>query len=147
MHLLLREILGPSVLQFPWFNKHEIQLEEFLRRLRLFLQRVKNLPSVRFVIEIRNKKWLDKRVTDLLREHNVAVLRQNSATAETFPGDMLHDASVCCSFQTRSRFWRRTGALAILFTMGYMPLWSPVFCRCLRQCRSPRRNRNLKSTT
>jgi len=58
MHLLLREKLGPSVLQFPWFNKHEIQLEEFLRRLPLFLQRVKNLPSVRFVIEIRNKNDL-----------------------------------------------------------------------------------------
>ncbi len=36
------------------------------------------------------------------------VLRQNSATAETFPGNMLHDASVCCSFQTRSQFWGGT---------------------------------------
>jgi len=69
----LHEKLGPLLLQFPWFNKHEIQADEFFNRLRLFLQRVKNLPSVRFVIEIRNKAWLDKRLIDLLREHNVAL--------------------------------------------------------------------------
>jgi uncharacterized protein YecE (DUF72 family) len=70
---LLREKRGPLVLQFPWFNKHEIQADESFHRLRLFLQRVKNLPTVRFVIEIRNKAWLDKRLIDLLREHNVAL--------------------------------------------------------------------------
>jgi uncharacterized protein YecE (DUF72 family) len=59
---LLREKRGRLVLQFPWFNKHEIQADEFFHRLRRFLQRVKNLPTVRFVIEIRNKTWLDKRV-------------------------------------------------------------------------------------
>ena len=70
---LLREKRGPLVLQFPWFNKHEPQADEFFHRLRQFLQRVKNLPTVRFVIEIRNKAWLDKRLIDLLREHNVAL--------------------------------------------------------------------------
>jgi hypothetical protein len=115
MLLLPREILGPLVLQFPWFNKQRFNWknssadgDSSCNELRICR------PSV---IEIRNKKWLDKRLTDLLREHNVAALRQNSATAETFPGNMLRDASVCCSFQTRSQFWRRTGALAILFTV------------------------------
>ncbi len=45
------------MLQFPWFNKYDIQADEFLRRLRFLLQ-VKNLPTVRFVIEIRNKHGL-----------------------------------------------------------------------------------------
>jgi uncharacterized protein YecE (DUF72 family) len=70
---LLGEKLGPLLLQFRWFNKYEIQADEFLRRLQLFLKRLKDLPTVRLVVEIRNKAWLDKRLTDLLREHNVAL--------------------------------------------------------------------------
>lgn len=69
----LDEKLGPLLLQFPWFSKYEMQAEEFSRRLRLFLQRVRDLPTVRFAVEIRNKAWLDKRFTDLLREYNVAL--------------------------------------------------------------------------
>ena len=69
----LGEKLGPLLLQFRWFNKYEIQADEFIRRLRFFLQRLKDLPTVRFVVEIRNKAWLDKRLTDLLREYNVAL--------------------------------------------------------------------------
>ena len=61
------------LLQFPWFNKHEIQADEFFLRLRYFLQRLKDLPTIRFVVEIRNRAWLDKRLTDLLREYNVAL--------------------------------------------------------------------------
>jgi uncharacterized protein YecE (DUF72 family) len=70
---LLKEKLGPLLLQFPWFNKHEIQADQFFRRLRFFLQRVKDLPTVRFVVEVRNRAWLDKRLTDLRREYNVAL--------------------------------------------------------------------------
>ena len=70
---LLDEKLGPRLLQFPWFSKYEMQPDEFSRRLRFFLQRVKDLPTVRFAVEIRNKAWLDKRFTDLLREYNVAL--------------------------------------------------------------------------
>jgi uncharacterized protein YecE (DUF72 family) len=70
---LLGEKLGPLVLQFRWFNKYEIQADEFFLRLRFFLQRLKDLPTIRFVVEIRNKAWLDKRLTDLLREYNVAL--------------------------------------------------------------------------
>ncbi len=70
---LLGEKLGPLLLQFPWFNKHEIQADEFFLRLRFFLQRLKDLPTIRFVVEIRNRAWLDKQLTDLLREYNVAL--------------------------------------------------------------------------
>jgi uncharacterized protein YecE (DUF72 family) len=71
--VLLDEKLGPLLLQFPRFSKHQIQADEFSRRLRLFLNRVKDLPTCRFVVEIRNKSWLDKRFTDLLAEYNVAL--------------------------------------------------------------------------
>jgi uncharacterized protein YecE (DUF72 family) len=70
---LLGEKLGPLLLQFPWFSKHEIQADEFSLRLRFFLQRLKDLPAIRFVVEIRNRAWLDQRFTDLLREHNDAL--------------------------------------------------------------------------
>lgn len=70
---LLHEKLGPLLLQFPRFSKYEMQAEEFSRRLRFFLNRVKDLPTCRFVVEIRNRTWLDKRFTDLLREFNAAL--------------------------------------------------------------------------
>src|SRR6201998_3995581 len=70
---LLHETLGPLLLQFPRFTKYEIQPDESSRRLRVFLDRVKNLPTCRFVVEIRNRPWLDKKFTDLLREYNVAL--------------------------------------------------------------------------
>ena len=47
------------------------ELESFLAVLAPFL---KKLPADRrFVVEIRNKKWLDARFADVLREHNVAL--------------------------------------------------------------------------
>jgi uncharacterized protein YecE (DUF72 family) len=67
MHLL-GEKLGPLLLQFPRFNRYEIQADEFFRRLHLFLKHVKHLPTVRLVVEIRNRAWLI-RLTDLLREY------------------------------------------------------------------------------
>ncbi|MGB7844161.1 MAG: DUF72 domain-containing protein [Candidatus Acidiferrum sp.] len=70
---LLDEKLGPMLLQFPRFSKSEMQAEEFSRHLRFFLNRVKDLPTCRFVVEIRNRTWLDERFTDLLREYNVAL--------------------------------------------------------------------------
>jgi uncharacterized protein YecE (DUF72 family) len=70
---LLDEKLGPLLLQFPKFTKYQINAEEFSRRLRFLLNRVKDLPTVRFAVEIRNKAWLDKPFTDLLREYNVAL--------------------------------------------------------------------------
>jgi len=70
---LLGEKLGPLLPQFPWFSKYQMEADEFFRRLRFFLQRVKDLPTVRLAVEIRNRAWLDKRLTDLLREYNVAL--------------------------------------------------------------------------
>ncbi len=70
---LLAEKLGPLLFQFPKFTKYQIQPDEFFRSLRILLNRVKDLPTVRFAVEIRNKAWLDERFTDLLREYNVAL--------------------------------------------------------------------------
>jgi len=64
--------LGPMVFQFPKFDRWKFPKQDnFLAVLAPFL---KKLPSDhQFVIEIRNKTWLDARFTDLLREYNVAL--------------------------------------------------------------------------
>ncbi len=64
--------LGPMVFQFPLFDRWQFSTQRsFLGVLTPFL---KKLPSDhQFVIEIRNKTWLDGKLTDLLREHNVAL--------------------------------------------------------------------------
>jgi uncharacterized protein YecE (DUF72 family) len=46
--------------------------DEFRARLDSFLKQVSS-PARRFTVEIRNKDWLDTKLTDLLREHNVAL--------------------------------------------------------------------------
>jgi uncharacterized protein YecE (DUF72 family) len=64
--------LGPMVFQFPVFDKWKFAKQDgFLAVLVPFL---KKLPTNhKFVVEIRNKNWLDARFADLLREHNVAL--------------------------------------------------------------------------
>jgi uncharacterized protein YecE (DUF72 family) len=64
--------LGPMVFQFPSFDRWKFRKQEsFLAVLIPFL---KKLPADhRFVVEIRNKNWLDARLADVLREHNVAL--------------------------------------------------------------------------
>jgi uncharacterized protein YecE (DUF72 family) len=70
---LLAEKLGPMLLQFPKFDKWMLKdSEAFLARLESFLKRVTN-PALRFAVEIRNKNWLDARLTDFLKERNVAL--------------------------------------------------------------------------
>jgi uncharacterized protein YecE (DUF72 family) len=70
---LLGEKLGPLVLQFPFFSKSEFKsANEFLPRLRFFLKRIHKMP-IKFVVETRNKTWLDARFADVLREYNVAL--------------------------------------------------------------------------
>ncbi len=68
----LGEKLGPLLFQFGYFNKSKFASgAEFLTRLKPFLKR---LPKgFQFVVEIRNKSWLDARFADLLREHGVAL--------------------------------------------------------------------------
>jgi uncharacterized protein YecE (DUF72 family) len=71
---LLDEKLGPMLLQFPHFSKYAFKsVNEFLPRLRFFLERLKEMFTCRFALEIRNKSWLDARFADVLREHNVAL--------------------------------------------------------------------------
>jgi uncharacterized protein YecE (DUF72 family) len=69
---ILKEKLGPMVFQFPHFDRWKFPKQEsFLTVLTPFL---KKLPTDhKFVIEIRNKTWLDARFADVLREHNVAL--------------------------------------------------------------------------
>jgi uncharacterized protein YecE (DUF72 family) len=64
--------LGPMVFQFPSFDRWKFPKQEsFLAVLAPFL---KKLPADhKFVVEIRNKNWLDARFADVLREHNVAL--------------------------------------------------------------------------
>ncbi|HEU0047920.1 MAG TPA: DUF72 domain-containing protein [Nitrososphaera sp.] len=64
--------LGPIIFQFPSFDRWKFPKQEsFLAVLAPFL---KKLPADhKFVIEIRNKTWLDARFADVLREHNVAL--------------------------------------------------------------------------
>jgi len=69
---LLGPKLGPMVFQFPPFDKWRFPKQDsFLAVLTPFL---KKLPADhRFVVEIRNEKWLDARFAEVLREHNVAL--------------------------------------------------------------------------
>jgi len=64
--------LGPIMFQFPFFDRWKFPKQDsFLAVLTPFL---KKLPANhKFAIEIRNKKWLDARFADVLRQHNVAL--------------------------------------------------------------------------
>lgn len=64
--------LGPMVFQFPSFDRWKFPRQDsFLAVLTPFL---KKLPADHtFVIEIRNKTWLDAKFADVLRQNNVAL--------------------------------------------------------------------------
>jgi uncharacterized protein YecE (DUF72 family) len=64
--------LGPIIFQFPLFDRWKFTKQDsFLGVLTPFLEK---LPTDhKFVIEIRNKNWLDARFADVLREYNVAL--------------------------------------------------------------------------
>jgi uncharacterized protein YecE (DUF72 family) len=68
----LGDKLGPLLFQFGYYNQQASETQaDCLALLKPFL---KKLPKDhRFVLEIRNKHWLDARFADLLREHNVAL--------------------------------------------------------------------------
>jgi uncharacterized protein YecE (DUF72 family) len=69
---LLKEKLGPLLFQFPHFDKYQFKTAaDFIIRLRSFL---KTLPHTnQFVVEIRNKAWLNAEFVEMLREHNIAL--------------------------------------------------------------------------
>jgi uncharacterized protein YecE (DUF72 family) len=70
----LKKKLGPLLLQFPHFNKYEFKTgSDFLVRLRDFLKKIPHESSPKFVVEIRNRGWLDEPFLDALREHKVAL--------------------------------------------------------------------------
>jgi uncharacterized protein YecE (DUF72 family) len=64
--------LGPMLFQFPVFDRWKLPKQEsFLAVLVPFLKKIP--ADHKFVVEIRNKAWLDARFADVLREHNVAL--------------------------------------------------------------------------
>ena len=70
---LLGEKLGPMLFQFPKFDKWTLSKpEELINRLDSFLGRVTS-PSLRFVVEIRNKNWFVSPLLEFLRGRNVAL--------------------------------------------------------------------------
>jgi len=71
---LLKEKLGPLLLQFPPFNKFEFKAaDDFLARLSFFLKKLPKKFVGKFVVETRNKGWIDERFLNVLREYNVAL--------------------------------------------------------------------------
>lgn len=73
---LLRQKLGPIVLQFPHFSRAVFRDRElFLQRLVAFLKR---LPKDRrFAIELRNKDWLDGDFAYVLAQFRIALVLQD----------------------------------------------------------------------
>ncbi|MEE9230965.1 MAG: DUF72 domain-containing protein [Acidobacteriota bacterium] len=67
----LGDRLGPLLLQFRYFRKNEMSLDDFLARLRPFLERLPGGP--RFALEVRNKTWVQAPLLDLLSKHGVAL--------------------------------------------------------------------------
>jgi uncharacterized protein YecE (DUF72 family) len=69
---VLGQKLGTMLFQFPSFDRWKFPKQDgFFAVLIPFL---KKLPANhKFVVEIRNKTWLDARFADVLREHNVAL--------------------------------------------------------------------------
>jgi uncharacterized protein YecE (DUF72 family) len=64
--------LGPMVFQFPSFDKWKFPKQD--RFLAVLIPFLKKLPTDhKFVIEIRNRTWLDSQFTDVLREYNIAL--------------------------------------------------------------------------
>lgn len=81
---LLGEKLGPLLFQFGFLAPNVISdSREFLARLVPFLKNLRSFAwrgagqaapgTHRYVVEIRNKAWLDAPMLDALREHNVAL--------------------------------------------------------------------------
>jgi uncharacterized protein YecE (DUF72 family) len=69
---ILGDKLGPLVFQFGFFNNSAFRgVNDFLARLRPFLKKLPN--EHKFVIEIRNKRWLVPQFIETLREHGVAL--------------------------------------------------------------------------
>jgi uncharacterized protein YecE (DUF72 family) len=65
--------LGPMVFQFPSFDRWKFPKQDSY--LAVLIPFLKKLPANhKFVVEIRNKNWLDAQFADVLRERNVALV-------------------------------------------------------------------------
>jgi uncharacterized protein YecE (DUF72 family) len=74
--------LGPIVFQFPFFNRSILRdRHEFLDRLVPFVRKLPN--SHKFAIEMRNRDWLNAEFADLLRDHKIALVLQETRTCVT----------------------------------------------------------------
>jgi uncharacterized protein YecE (DUF72 family) len=73
---ILGDKLGPLIFQFPFFDRWRFPNEkDFIAFLNPFLRK---LPANHeFAVELRNRAWVDSRMADVLREHNVAVVLQD----------------------------------------------------------------------
>jgi uncharacterized protein YecE (DUF72 family) len=69
---LLGDKLGPLLFQFPYFSKrHFSDAQAFLDRLEPMLDQ---LPEgYQFAVEVRNRRWITRRLLDLLRAYRVAL--------------------------------------------------------------------------
>ena len=73
---LLGPKLGPMVFQFPAFDRWKFPTQKhFLDVLVPFLSRLPR--GRRFAVEIRNRNWLDATLTNLLRDHQIALVLQD----------------------------------------------------------------------
>jgi uncharacterized protein YecE (DUF72 family) len=71
---LLKEKLGPLLLQLPRFDRFQFKSgSDFLARLQPFLKRLPDKVAGNLVVEIRNTPWLNSELLDVLREHKVAL--------------------------------------------------------------------------
>jgi uncharacterized protein YecE (DUF72 family) len=70
---ILGDKLGTLIFQFPCFDRWRFpNQKDFIAVLNPFLRK---LPANHeFVVELRNRAWVDSRMADVLREHNVAVV-------------------------------------------------------------------------
>jgi uncharacterized protein YecE (DUF72 family) len=76
---LLKEKLGPLVLQFPFFDRAKFPTQQdFLAVLEPFLASLP--PDKKFAVEIRNKQWLDATFANVLRRHKIALVLQDLST-------------------------------------------------------------------
>ena len=70
---ILRDRRGPILFQFPYFaQKSEMTLDLFVERLRDFLPLLP-VEEFQYALEVRNKAWVVPPLTDLLRQHGVAL--------------------------------------------------------------------------
>lgn len=75
---LLREKLGPMLLEFPYFNRTNFKSGgEFRKLVQAFMKKFPKDPK--FAVEIRNRNWLDERLAGALHERSVALVLQDQS--------------------------------------------------------------------